>query len=1189
MAKYFSLIIGLIFLLSITYVSAVELNPFADKKIFEPIIKEDMSDFIKEEFNTDYGVIRISKTFFWIETDKIAEYSLIANTEQCFIDCESRGKATLYGDGNLFEDLIFKTIDGRQVDLNAEYYTKELVEYEVITPIYNETCTEVYDSKNDTTSTVCTSKWVEDLKEIRIKEVWNKYNGEVLTAGDYEWKIKAKKFPTQVVDFVPKAYGIELDDWAWWDGDWAYKQEIKIQENTGNAWSNYSVYLNITYDDNMLVNFSDLRFTDSGESFELPYYIESKIDSNSAKVWVKTPLTASDNTSIYMYYSNPSVTTTSNQTISFLWDDTGVKDRTAEYTISGGCNFAWGSGVYTIANGLSDCVVYPTGVNTSNSTGTMHGMDSGGAYGYNIGFGWRISNATYNYRTQRVNVEIRLRKQVGATTTDYHTRNIGMDATWHNWTYSSFGLQQNMTVNVGGTDYFVNKSDNTYATGFTGFYSFNDGGTRTYQSLRFREFGVPEPSYTFGIEQNSEGISVTPLSPTNAYKSNSQTINFNVSISTVNANITNVTWRGGSQTDFQTMNTNVTTILNWTKTFTDGSYTWNVTACWRGISETISCTDSATRSFQVDATSPYFVLNNISNVSTISLPVNNTFNISSIDVALQSCWYISTDHPVAVPYTCNATTIVSFLTGGTKNLTVFANDTFANVNHSSYYFNIYNFNVSSYENINPIAEGSQAHLYLKINSTNFAIGDADATILWNNTLHAPTTKTNVDANTILFDYSFIVTSGMGNSTGIPYYYNWTYNATQLTTRTTPTRTQTIISFGIDDCSVYTYQIANFSLRDEETNLQMSNTTSTRIEIETLTTSKSDSSVTWSYSNTWENASSVVLCVPDGVLNNSNFTIDITASYEANAHVKEFFFLDNGTLAKGQSPFNSYTPVNLSFMDLLASDSTTFLFEFTDEDGLSVDDAIIHTYRYYIGDGLFREVERSRQDDSDQTHVHLVEEDIIYYFVITQYGRIIYTSSEYNAKCLSTPCTIELTAQEDFVPIPTDWDLAENVSYYFIANKTTRNVYLYYTADGYAKMNITLYRVYNGVESAIVSDSENASSGTLEVNVPYGFGNQTFYVNLYIDDSFIKKSWIDFREDASDYFGTTGAWMGALMILTIILMAVTEGVALIIFIALGLIIVWALQLIDMTVYAVIYTIVAGGTILWSLSKRRRTPQ
>jgi len=63
----------------------------------------------------------------------------------------------------------------------------------------------------------------------------------------------------------------------------------------------------------------------------------------------------------------------------------------------------------------------------------------------------------------------------------------------------------------------------------------------------------------------------------------------------------------------------------------------------------------------------------------------------------------------------------------------------------------------------------------------------------------------------------------------------------------------------------------------------------------------------------------------------------------------------------------------------------------------------------LGEGTFREVERAREDQNGDTIVHLVEEDVIYYFIITQNGEVLHTSSTYTALCQQTPCTIQIEA------------------------------------------------------------------------------------------------------------------------------------------------------------------------------------
>jgi hypothetical protein len=96
----------------------------------------------------------------------------------------------------------------------------------------------------------------------------------------------------------------EINPGGWWNNSWTRRREIKIQENSGDALTNYSVKLSITYDSDMQADFDDLRFSDSTGDTELNYWIENKSDSNWAIVWVKVPaLTASSNTSIYIYYN----------------------------------------------------------------------------------------------------------------------------------------------------------------------------------------------------------------------------------------------------------------------------------------------------------------------------------------------------------------------------------------------------------------------------------------------------------------------------------------------------------------------------------------------------------------------------------------------------------------------------------------------------------------------------------------------------------------------------------------------------------------------------------------------------------------------------------------------------------------------------------------------------------------------
>jgi hypothetical protein len=98
---------------------------------------------------------------------------------------------------------------------------------------------------------------------------------------------------------------------AWWDASWTKLKVVSIS----NPVANYQMTLNVTYDGDMQADFDDLRFTDSDNTTALPYWIETKVNSAYALLWVKLHDT---DTSINMYYGNAGASATSNGTAT--WD-----------------------------------------------------------------------------------------------------------------------------------------------------------------------------------------------------------------------------------------------------------------------------------------------------------------------------------------------------------------------------------------------------------------------------------------------------------------------------------------------------------------------------------------------------------------------------------------------------------------------------------------------------------------------------------------------------------------------------------------------------------------------------------------------------------------------------------------------------------------------------------------------------
>ena len=115
---------------------------------------------------------------------------------------------------------------------------------------------------------------------------------------------------------------------SWWNKSWQYRQAINIS-NTAKNLMGYQVKIELSSSNvgehfNWSGNGSDLRFTyynsSSNTETKIPYWIESWDSSNQeAIVWVNvTYLENNTNTTIYMYYGNPSADSESNVTSTFI-------------------------------------------------------------------------------------------------------------------------------------------------------------------------------------------------------------------------------------------------------------------------------------------------------------------------------------------------------------------------------------------------------------------------------------------------------------------------------------------------------------------------------------------------------------------------------------------------------------------------------------------------------------------------------------------------------------------------------------------------------------------------------------------------------------------------------------------------------------------------------------------------------
>jgi len=115
-----------------------------------------------------------------------------------------------------------------------------------------------------------------------------------------------------------------------WLTGWTYRKSHLITANAG-AGTNYQIKITVHYDagidsvgdvycnSHCKTDFGDIRFTTDDETTELNYWMESKVDEDNAIFWIKVIGDLSTvNKTIYIYYDNSGVSTTSNGINTFL-------------------------------------------------------------------------------------------------------------------------------------------------------------------------------------------------------------------------------------------------------------------------------------------------------------------------------------------------------------------------------------------------------------------------------------------------------------------------------------------------------------------------------------------------------------------------------------------------------------------------------------------------------------------------------------------------------------------------------------------------------------------------------------------------------------------------------------------------------------------------------------------------------
>lgn len=628
-----------------------------------------------------------------------------------------------------------------------------------------------------------------------------------------------------------------------------------------------------------------------------------------------------------------------------------------------------------------------------------------------------------------------------------------------------------------------------------------------------------------------------------------------------------------------------TTNTSWTPTYiADGNYSWRVLA----TDLTTNSTWGNTSTFTYDATNPIVHdIGNVTDLITTSLPVKSAINITASDTNLRNCWYYTSDSSTEVLIDCNSAVYseISWATAGAKSIYGCANDSAGNEACRQENLMIDYYSVSQSATPTITSEGGLVRFNLTLSKTGMEsqFPDTYAILNINNTEYI-SSKTSF-ANGSQFIKNLYIPDGWGNTTGISQNWNWSfaiYNSTSTLANTTTSSSSLVVyDAGLDNCSLYGNIILTFNLYDEE----FKTSADSNISIETTATlmNPTNSQILFNYS-TSSNESTLNICASNEFLNHTAFNLSTITKYQFQAHVVEYHYINNYNQSK-------YSKQIIPLYDLKTADSTSFLLSFRDELYLPVEGAVIEVWRYYVDEGIYRSVEHSKTDINGEAIAHLVTEDVKYIFKVRKNNVLLYTSPEYLAVCQTTPCQINLRESVTAV-VYEDFDKVDNLEYSIETDKDARLVTLSFSTDDGStstmNMNVTLSNQY--YNNTICQETLTSSGGTLSCTIPVTNTNSTYDIWVWKDGEFIAFDSFSLMPDAQDVFGGTGMILVVMIIVTLPLMAVTSGIAMIIFSLLGIILAGLLTLLSGGSIlgqgsTLIWILCAGIIIIVKISKRR----
>ena len=590
----------------------------------------------------------------------------------------------------------------------------------------------------------------------------------------------------------------------------------------------------------------------------------------------------------------------------------------------------------------------------------------------------------------------------------------------------------------------------------------------------------------------------------------------------------------------------------------------------------------------LNETSVMFYIDSIAPEMNITSPVfvdyrkkynNQTINFTSSDIHLKSCWGSFDGGTNNQTLTCGQNLSINITSVTNDSFIFWANDTFGNEATTSrtWIYRIFEEEQTFKETtligstetfVNNIFLGSGetiTEVNFNYNGTDRDAGYAD-----------------LGGGEYNLSASFIIPS-VASETNITFFWKINLVSTQVNTAT---KNQTIKVLSIDDCSVFSTILFNYTLFDEEDQSILSGINTT-IEIDITIFDESRTETILSFSNEYNDTNPATICLNINLTEETIYALDSTVKYDATNYSVEYYNIQN-LLIK-----NSTLPQTISLFDLLLEDATEFQVTFKDSNFVTVENALVQISRQYVSEGVFKTVEIPKTDSNGQTVVHLVEKDIVYNIIVLKDGEILGTFNNIIAFCedvLIGSCFISLNA---LLKGEVAFDYNEDIGlfYKFNYNGSSRDLQFDFTTTDGSVKNVTLSAIkmdYLGNET-VCEGFLISSSGTVSCPIPVSVGNDTIIVSIFVDGDLKITNYIESGR-AFD-IGVSGYFLMFFLVLSLALMMMESKTGVILGVIIGFISGVLLSFIQGGILAVgssvIWLVVMGIILIYKLNTKGHT--